>query len=104
RAPPAGQPSDRTPRLPLVEPVEVVARGDACFAARAAVEIHAEGILLAAFWLLQRQQGLVILGLGGQSIALVQLREAGDGGERLLLLEVDVKHRQALAYAVLFPV
>jgi hypothetical protein len=91
----AVQEPHRAPRLVGVETVQAVARRDARLAARAAIEIDAEGVLLPSAGLLGRQQAPVVPGLGGQLGALVQLSKSLDRRQRLLLAQIFVDERQA---------
>ena len=77
-----------------------MARRDARLATRTLVEVDAEGVLLALLGFLDRQQRAIVLGLRGQRVALVKLREARDGRQRLLLLQIGVQQRQVVPWGL----
>src|SRR5438874_1243258 len=79
-----------TPALVLVQPVELVTRGDARLAPRTPVEVHLEGVLLAVLRRPQRDQVAIVLRLHRLRAAGVPLGELLDGGQALLLLEVAI--------------
>ena len=89
----AMQQADGAPRLVVVEAVEVVARGDARLAARAGVEVHLEGVLLAGTGPARREEVAVVARLSVSEIGRVAAGEALDRGQVALLTQEAVDRR-----------
>src|SRR5690606_6015034 len=80
--------ADGAPGFVVIQPVEVVTGGDAGLAARAAVEVDLEGVLLAGFGCPQRDEiaveGLVLDTEGGVRSVVVPHRKTLGRRQRLL--------------------
>ena len=89
---PAVQQPDVAPRLVLLQPVQRVASRDARLATGAGVEVDVERVLLAGGRRRRRHEGRVAAGKGRTGVPrrVVRLREAGRGGDQLLLFQVAV--------------
>ena len=92
---PAVQQAHVAPGLLLLEAVQRVAGGDARLAARAGVEVHVEGVLLAGGRRRGRQEGRIALREGRAAGAggVVRPRETLRGGD-LLLLQIVLDERR----------
>ena len=80
------QPHD-TPGFTRFEPIQAVASRDAGFATGTAVQIYFKAILLTGAGWRQWHEAPVILGLVGQLVLVMQLREALHRRQFLLLRE-----------------
>src|SRR5271166_611230 len=83
----AKQHADIAPGFVVVEPVQIMARGNTRLATRAGVEIDGKRILLACRRGREWNQISVVLRLRRQSVALVLPGECGNWGQKLLLGE-----------------
>ena len=90
----AVQQADGAPDLVVVEPVQVVAAGDARLAARAGVEVDLEGVLLARLRLRQRNRIAVAMrAVAVRQAGVVRAGESLDRGQPLLLGEHQLERR-----------